>query len=434
MDRKAALRSLHFRAQRMKVAAQSPRTPQMSSDPQAFPPSAPQSHSAEATVLPIIAALAFCHLLNDLMQSLIPAIYPLLKGNIGLSFGQIGIITLVFQGVASILQPLIGFYTDRRPQPYALAAGMGCTGVGLVLLAHSQRFETVLLSVALIGLGSSIFHPESSRMARMAAGMRPGFAQSFFQVGGNVGSAIGPLAAAFIVLRAGQISIEWFAGIALIGMGVLFVVGRWFIAENARRAIRGSRRTEMVALAPGKVRLAIVILIALTFSKFVYLACFSSYYTFYLIEKFGVNVAQAQVYMFVFLAAIAVGTIIGGPIGDKIGRKQVIWLSILGVFPLSVALPHLSLVPTVVVSALAGMILASAFPAIIVYAQELLPRKTGMVAGLFFGLAFGMGAVGAAALGQIADQTSILFIFQISAFLPAIGLAAAFLPNLRPAR
>ncbi len=385
----------------------------------------------DTTVVPIIAAVAFCHLLNDLMQSLIPAIYPLLKDNLALTFGQIGLITLVFQGTASILQPLVGLYTDRRPQPYALALGMGCTLVGLVLLANSSSFGTVLASVALIGLGSSIFHPESSRIARLAAGMRPGFAQSVFQVGGNTGSALGPLAAALIVLPRGQTSIEWFAGVALLGMAVLTLVGRWFTAEGLRRAKAGRKRASLHNLSKRRVKLAVGVLIALTFSKFVYLASFSSYYTFYLIEHFGVPVGRAQIYLFIFLAAVAIGTIIGGPIGDKIGRKRVIWMSILGVFPLSVLLPHVGLQATIVISAMAGMILASAFPAIIVYAQELLPQKTGMVAGLFFGLAFGMGAIGAAALGQIADAKSITFVFQLCAWLPLIGLAAAFLPNLR---
>jgi MFS transporter, FSR family, fosmidomycin resistance protein len=389
------------------------------------------SISLDTTVVPIIAAVAFCHMLNDLMQSLIPAIYPLLKDNLALTFGQIGLITLVFQGTASILQPLIGLYTDKRPQPYALALGMGCTLVGLVLLANSSSFGPVLASVALIGLGSSIFHPESSRIARLAAGMRPGFAQSFFQVGGNAGSALGPLAAAFIVLPRGQTSIEWFAGIALIGMAVLTWVGRWFMAEGLRRAKAGRKRASLHSLSPLRVKMAIGVLVALTFSKFVYMASFSSYYTFYLIEHFAVPVGRAQIYLFLFLAAVAVGTIIGGPIGDKIGRKRVIWLSILGVFPLSMILPYVGLEMTILISAMAGLILASAFPAIIVYAQELLPEKTGMVAGLFFGLAFGMGALGAAILGQIADATSITFVFQLCAWLPVIGLAATFLPNLR---
>jgi MFS transporter, FSR family, fosmidomycin resistance protein len=388
--------------------------------------------AVETTVLPVIGAIAFCHLLNDLMQSLIPAIYPILKDNLTLSFSQIGIITLVFQGTASILQPLIGLYTDRRPLPYALALGMGFTGAGLILLAHGGSYATVLASVALIGLGSAVFHPESSRIARLAAGMRPGFAQSVFQLGGNVGSSLGPLAAAFIVLPRGQVSIEWFAGFALLGMAVLTAVGRWYVAVGSGRMTARKARNATAAPLPARtVRLAMAVLIALTFSKFVYIASFSSYYTFFMIEKFGVSVAASQIYMFVFLGAVAVGTIIGGPIGDRIGRKRVILLSIFGVLPLSLMVPHLGLMPTVVVSALSGMILASAFPAIIVYAQELMPRNVGMVAGLFFGLAFGMGAIGAAALGWIADARGIIHVYQLCAFLPAIGVLALLLPDLK---
>ncbi len=387
--------------------------------------------SVDTTVVPVIAAVAFCHLLNDLMQSLIPAIYPLIRENLSLTFGQIGLITLAFQGTASILQPLIGLYTDKRPLPYALVAGMASTLIGLILLANSGGFGMVLLSVSLIGLGSSIFHPESSRIARLAAGLRPGFAQSFFQVGGNVGTAIGPLAAAVIVIPRGQGSVEWFAGVALLGMLVLTFVGRWFIAEGQRRALAGRRRERLHSLPAAQVRLAMIILILLMFSKFVYTASFSSYYTFYLIETFGLTIPQAQFYLFVYLAAVALGTIIGGPIGDRIGRKRVIWLSILGVLPFSVVLPHVGFYPTVALSALGGMIMASAFPAIVVYAQELLPQKVGMIAGLFFGLAFGMGAVGAAVLGQIADLRGIGFVYQLCAWLPLIGIAAAFLPNLR---
>ena len=390
------------------------------------------SRAADSTVYPIIAAIAVCHMLNDLMQSLIPAIYPLLKANLALSFSQIGLITLVFQGIASILQPLIGLYTDRRPLPYALASAMAFSLAGLVLLANAGSFPVVLLSVALIGLGSSIFHPESSRIARLAAGMRPGFAQSVFQVGGNAGSSLGPLAAAFIVLPRGQGSIEWIAGVALLGMVILTLVGRWFVQEGVLRARVGrARAAAQVSLPPGQVTLAIAVLVALMFSKFVYMTSFSSYYTFYLIERFGLSVGQSQMLLFVFLAAVAVGTIIGGPIGDRIGRKRVIWLSILGVFPLSIILPHLGLQATVVVSALAGMMLASAFPAIIVYAQDLMPTRTGSVAGLFFGLAFGMGAIGAAALGAIADRQGIVAVYQLCAWLPVLGLLAVFLPNLR---
>lgn len=387
--------------------------------------------AVETTVLPVIGAVTLGHLLNDLMQSLIPAIYPILKDNLSLSFAQIGLITLVFQGTASILQPLVGLYTDRRPLPYALAAGMAATGVGLILLAHSSAFGPVLAAVALIGLGSAIFHPESSRIARLAAGMRPGFAQSLFQVGGNTGSALGPLAAALIVLPRGQVSVEYFAVVALLGMAVLTLVGRWYASEGARRMIARNRRIVGTELPAATVRLALAVLIALIFSKFIYLVSFSSYYTFYLIEEFGVSTQGAQLYLFVYLAAVAAGTFLGGPIGDRIGRKRVIWLSILGVLPISLALPHLGLTGTVIAAGAAGLVMASAFPAIVVYAQELMPRSVGMVAGLFFGLAFGFAAFGAAALGLVADQHGIAFVYRICAWLPAIGILAALLPNLR---
>ncbi len=388
--------------------------------------------SHEATVLPIIAAIALCHMLNDLMQSLIPAIYPMLKTELALTFGQIGLITFAFQGTASILQPVVGFVTDKRPQPFSLVFGMGLTLVGLVLLSRADHFYTVLLSVALIGCGSSVFHPESSRIARLAAGKRPGFAQSFFQVGGNAGSALGPLLAAFIVLPFGQSSVAWFAAVALAGMTVLTLVGRWYASEGMQRIHSARKRAASVSPLPrGRVILAIAVLIALTFSKFVYMASFSSYYTFYLIDRFHLSVQHAQLCLFVFLASVAVGTIIGGPIGDRIGRKRVIWVSILGVAPIALAIPYVGLVPVVILSALAGMILASAFPAIIVYAQDLLPKNVGMVAGLFFGLAFGMGALGAAGIGMLADATSIEHVFRLTALLPLIGVLAVFLPDVR---
>jgi FSR family fosmidomycin resistance protein-like MFS transporter len=394
-----------------------------------------ETRAHDSTVYPIIAAITVCHLLNDLMQSLIPAIYPLLKDNLALTFTQIGLIGLVFQGVASVLQPLVGLYTDRHPLPYALASAMAFTLAGLVLLAHAGSFPVVLLAVALIGIGSSIFHPESSRIARLAAGMRPGFAQSVFQVGGNFGSSLGPLAAVYIVLPNGQSSIEWIGGVALAGMVILTLVGRWFVQEGALRAQAGRRRAAAATPLPaGRVRGAVAVLILLMFSKFVYMTSFSSYYTFYLIERFGVDVGRSQTLLFVFLAAVALGTIIGGPIGDRMGRKRVIWLSILGVLPLSLVLPHVGLHATVAVSALAGLMLASAFPAIIVYAQDLMPTRTGSVAGLFFGLAFGMGAMGAAVLGFVADRQGIVFVYQVCAWLPLIGVLAIFLPNLRGAR
>jgi FSR family fosmidomycin resistance protein-like MFS transporter len=388
------------------------------------------SQTADATVVPIILAVALGHLLNDLMQSLIPAAYPLLKENLALSFAQIGLITLVFQGTASILQPLIGLYTDKRPLPYALAAGMASTGIGLVLLANAQTFAAVLGSVAMIGLGSSIFHPEASRIARLAAGMRPGFAQSLFQVGGNAGSALGPLAAAFVVMQRGQVSIEWFAGVAILGMVLLCLVGRWYTEVGAGRALaRRSRARAAVAVPKATVRLGMFILIVLMTSKFLYSVSLSNYYTFYLIERFGLSVGQSQICLFIFLAAVAAGTIIGGPVGDKIGRRKVILWSILGILPLTLAMPWLPLVPTVLVAALAGLMLASAFPAMVVYAQDLMPQSTGMVAGLLFGLAFGIAAFGAAGLGVLADAWGIVTVYKICAYLPLLGLAAFFLPE-----
>ena len=389
------------------------------------------THAAETTVVPVIFAVALGHFLNDLMQSLIPAGYPLLKENLQLSFTQIGLITFVFQGTASILQPLVGLYTDKRPMPYALSAGMASTGIGLVLLAHASTFGLVLLAVALIGLGSSIFHPESSRIVRLAAGMKPGFAQSVFQVGGNAGSALGPLAAAFIVLDRGQASIEWFAAVALAGMALLYFIGRWYQTAGKTRAAHRKARALASAPPPQVARRGMMLLILLMFSKFVYTVSFSSYYTFYLIERFGLSKAEANLSLFIFLAAVAAGTIIGGPIGDRIGRRRVILWSILGILPLSVALPWLPLWPTILVAALAGMVLASAFPAMVVYAQDLMPQRTGMVAGLLFGLAFGIAAVGAAILGVLADHWGIVAVYQICAFLPAIGLAAFLLPDTR---
>lgn len=392
----------------------------------------PSASATETTVVPVILAVSLGHLLNDLMQSLIPAAYPLLKDNLALNFAQIGLITMVFQGTASILQPLVGFYTDRRPLPYALAAGMATTGAGLVLLAHADTFGMVLLSVALIGLGSAIFHPEASRIARLAAGMRPGFAQSLFQVGGNAGSALGPLAAAFVVMKRGQVSIEWFAGVAMLGMVLLWAVGRWYVAVGAQRAIaRRSRARTAAPLPQSVVRRGMFVLIVLMTSKFVYSVSFSSYYTFYLIERFDLSVWQSQICLFIFLAAVAAGTIIGGPIGDRIGRRRVILWSILGILPLTLALPWLPLVPNVIFAALAGLMLASAFPAMVVYAQDLMPQHTGMVAGLLFGLAFGIAAFGAAGLGVLADAWGIEAVYQLCAFLPLLGLAGFLLPDAR---
>ncbi len=391
----------------------------------------PHHAAAESTVVPVILAVALGHGLNDLMQSLIPAVYPVLKANLALSFTQIGLITLVFQGTASILQPLVGLYTDRRPMPYALAAGMACTGAGLVCLAHAASFGFILLSVALIGLGSSIFHPESSRIARLAAGMRPGFAQATFQLGGNIGSSLGPLAAAFIVLERGQVSLEWFAAVALAGMLLLSAVGRWYVRVGAGRAVARQARAAVSAPPAQIVRRGMAVLIALMFAKFVYLVSYSSYYTFFLIERFGVSPKQAQIALFVYLAMAAAGTIIGGPVGDRIGLQRVILWSVLGILPLSLAAPWLPLIPNVIVSGLAGLILASAFPAMVVYAQDLMPTRTGMVAGLLFGLAFGMAAVGAALLGVLADAIGIERVYVLCSLLPALGLVGFALPNPR---
>ncbi len=387
--------------------------------------------ATDSTVVSMIYAVSMGHLLNDVMQSLIPAVYPLLKDNLALTFTQIGLITLVFQGTASILQPIVGLLTDRRPAPYALVAAMASTGTGLVLLAHAASLAAVLASVALIGLGSSIFHPEASRIARLAAGARPGFAQSLFQLGGNFGTALGPLAAAFIVLPKGQVSIEWFAGVALVGMVLLASVGRWFVAEGASRL--SARRARSVASAPhaGAVRLGMALLVVLMFAKFVYTVSLSNYYTFWLIDRFALTAGQAQVALFLFLAAAAAGTILGGPIGDRLGRRRVILWSVLGTLPLALLAPHLPLVANVLVTSLAGMVLASAFPAMVVYAQDLMPRHTGMVAGLLFGLAFGMAAVGAAVLGMIADARGIHFVFLLCSALPALGLAGVLLPETR---
>jgi FSR family fosmidomycin resistance protein-like MFS transporter len=387
--------------------------------------------SAGKAVFTILAAISFCHFLNDVMQSLIPAIYPLLKVSYHLDFGQIGLITLTSQLTASLLQPVVGLYTDRHPQPYSLAAGMAFTLTGLVLLSIAPSFPAILFAVGLVGIGSSIFHPESSRVARMASGGQHGLAQSLFQVGGNAGSAMGPLLAAFIVLPNGQRSIAWFSATAILAMVVLARVGAWYKNHHAAKAksnLKTSGRHPL--LSRGQVAGCLAILAALIFSKFFYMVSLISYYTFYLMAKFQLPAQKAQVYLFVFLAAVAAGTIIGGPVGDRFGRKYVIWCSILGVLPFTLALPHANLFWTGVLSVVIGLVLASAFSAILVYAQELVPGNVGAVSGLFFGFAFGMGGVGAALLGQLADRTSLAFVYQVCAFLPAIGLLAAFLPNL----
>ncbi len=381
--------------------------------------------------LSVLLAISFSHLLNDMMQSLIPAMYPMLKSSYRLSFMQVGLITFTFQVTASLLQPIIGAFTDRSPKPYSLAVGMGFTLCGLLLLSAAHDFALLLLAAALVGTGSSVFHPESSRVARMASGGAHGLAQSIFQVGGNVGSSIGPLLAAFIVLPLGQRSVAWFGLFALLGIFVLTRVGHWARVHGlARLAPRARKAGAAPPLSAPRVRGAIAVLLALIFSKYFYLASLTSYYTFYLIEHFRVDVRGAQIMLFAFLAAVALGTIFGGPLGDRFGRKIVIWVSILGVLPFTLALPHANLPWTVVLTLPIGFILASAFPAILVYAQELLPGKTGTVAGLFFGFAFGMGSIGAAVLGALADATSIEFVYRVCAWLPALGMLAALLPKV----
>ena len=383
------------------------------------------------TAFAVLAAISFSHLLNDMLQSLLPAIYPILKSRLALDFGQIGLITLTYQIIASLLQPLIGHYTDRRPQPYSLAIGMGFTLFGMLILSLAARFSILLIAAACVGIGSAVFHPESSRVARMASGGRHGFAQSFFQVGGNAGSSLGPLLAAFVVVPRGQSSIAWFALFALVGIVVLFNVGRWY-KDQHREGPRTTTAEHRIPLPRARVRAALAILMALMFSKYVYLACLSNYYTFFLIHKFGLSVKDAQLHLFAFLGAVAAGTIIGGPVGDRIGRKYVIWWSILGVLPFTLALPYANLAWTGLLSVVIGLILASAFSAILVYAQELVPGRVGLIAGLFFGFAFGMAGLGAAVLGALADRTSIEFVYRVCSFLPALGLLAAFLPNPEP--
>jgi MFS transporter, FSR family, fosmidomycin resistance protein len=388
------------------------------------------------TVYPILSAISFCHFLNDMIQSLLPAIYPLLKNSFHLDFGQIGLITATNQLIASALQPVVGLYTDKRPQPYSLPAGMGFTLAGLLLLSTASTFPMILLAAGMAGIGSAVFHPESSRVARMASGGQHGVAQSIFQVGGNAGSATGPLLAAFIVLPRGQGSVAWFSLAALLAMIVLTNVGGWSKRYRANRAKLQSSQAAGAdhGLSSRKVTLSIAILIMLMLSKFIYMASITSYFTFYLINKFQVPVRNAQLHLFIFLGAVALGTILGGPIGDRVGRKYVIWCSILGVLPFSLVLPYANLFWTAVFSALAGVILASAFPAIVVYAQELMPGKVGMISGLFFGLAFGIGGIGAAILGKLADHTSIGFVYQVCSFLPMIGLLTGFLPDLEESR
>lgn len=395
---------------------------------------APVHAKAEGVAVSILAAISISHLLNDLIQSLLPAIYPILKANYNLDFGQIGLLTLTFQCTASLLQPLVGTFTDKRPQPYSLVIGMGFTLIGLITLSRADSYSLLLLGAALVGMGSSVFHPESSRVARMASGGRHGLAQSVFQVGGNAGSALGPLLAAFIVVPFGQTSIAWFSVVALLAMIILFNVGRWYRAKLADLKAKPRAMGATLNLTKRRVAVSIAILMVLVFSKNFYTASLSSYFTFYLMSKFQVSVQDSQLYLFAFLGAVAAGTVIGGPIGDRIGRRYVIWISILGVLPFTLMLPYANLFWTSVLSIIIGLVLASAFSAILVYATELVPGRVGMIAGLFFGLSFGMGGLGAAVLGQLADLTSIETVYKVVSFLPAIGLLTYFLPKIEKAR
>lgn len=388
-----------------------------------------------STFYPVLLAISFSHLLNDTIQSLIPSIYPLVKDIYRLNFTQIGMITLTFQLAASLLQPFVGSYTDKKPQPFSLAAGMTISLAGLFVLAFAQHYYVLLISVALIGIGSSVFHPEASKVAYMASGTRRGLGQSIFQVGGNAGSAIGPLLAALIIVPHGQKHILWFSLLALLAIIVLYSVGKWYsgnvhlIKTKKNPGINLENR-----LSRRKITFAVGVLLVLIFSKYFYLACMSSYYTFFLIDKFHLSVQAAQIHLFIFLAAVAAGTLLGGPLGDRFGRKYVIWLSILGAAPFTLILPHVPLVYVTILSIFIGFILASAFSAILVYAQELIPGKIGTISGLFFGFAFGMGGIGSALLGVLADYTSVQYMFMICSFLPLLGLLTAFLPNLHAAK
>jgi len=392
----------------------------------------PEQRGVQSPALAVLFAVGVSHLLNDSIQALLPAIYPLLKSSFALSFTQIGLITLTFQMVGSVFQPVVGYYTDHHPKPFSLVVGMGATLCGLILLALAPTYHIVILAAGMVGLGSAIFHPEASRIARLASGGRHGFAQSLFQVGGNAGSSVGPLLAAWFIVPHGQRSILWFTVLAFVGMVVLARVGRWY----RRRLGESHGRSQAAAhpsrhLPPGRIAFSLAVLLILMFSKFFYLASMTNYYTFYVIQKFGVSVSHSQIYLALFLVAVALGTIVGGPVGDRIGRKRVIWISILGMSPFALLLPHANLFWTAVLSVVIGMIMASAFPAILVYATELLPGKVGTIAGLFFGFAFGLAGIGSAVLGKLADLTSISFVVNVCAFLPLLGLLTGFLPDLR---
>lgn len=389
--------------------------------------------SAEQTALNVLLALSISHMLNDIIQAVVPSVYPLLKSAFGLSFTQIGLITLVYQGTASILQPLVGSYTDRRPMPYSLVLGMSLTLMGLTLISFAWSYTVILISAALIGTGSAIFHPEASRLARLASGGKHGLAQSLFQVGGNFGTSLGPLLAAAIVMPRGQVHILWFGVLAVLALVLLARLSVWY-RRHLKLSSRAVSSAVKARLSRRQIGGAMAVLVALLFSKYIYLVTFTNYYTFYLIDRFGLTPARSQIYLFLFLFAVAAGTIIGGPVGDRIGRKRVIWASILGVAPFALAIPHVGLAATAVLTVIIGVILASAFSAMLVYAQELVPGKVGMIAGLFFGLAFGIAGIGSALLGMLADHTSIQQVFLIVSFLPLIGLLAGLLPDVEVRR
>ena len=391
-----------------------------------------QLYSSPNTILAILFSISFCHLLNDTIQSLIPAIYPVLRISFHLSFTQVGLITLAYQLTASLLQPFVGLYTDHHPKPYSLAIGMGLSLVGLIMLSMAANFPVVLISAAMVGMGSSIFHPEASRIARMASGGRHGFAQSLFQVGGNAGTSFGPLLAYFVIVPHGQSSIAWFMMLAMLAIIVLINVGNWYSQHLFQTKARSysTNLDDEAKLSPSKVAFSLAILIILVFSKHFYLSSMISYYIFYLIHKFQLPIKDAEVFLFIFLFAVAAGTIIGGPIGDRWGRKHVIWISILGAAPFTLLLPYANLFWTAVLTVIIGVILASAFSTILVYAQELIPGKVGMISGLFFGFTFGIGGIGSAVLGKLADHTSITYVYHVCSFLPLLGLLTAFLPTL----
>lgn len=394
--------------------------------------SAGPSQAVSQTVFPILFMISFSHLLNDMMQSVIPAVYPLIKDHFTLSFTEIGLITLTFQLTASLLQPFVGSYTDKRPKPMSLVLGMAFTFTGLLLFSFAGSFAWLLVAVGFVGVGSSVFHPESSRVAYLASGGRKGLAQSIFQVGGNAGSAIGPLLAALIVVPYGMQGVTWVSLAAVLAMILLWQVGRWYANHLYLKQSLGGKvhHHPVLNFSRRQILWAVFILLVLIFSKYFYLASMTSYFTFFLIDKFGVTAQQSQLYLFAFLAAVAVGTIIGGPLGDRFGRKYVIWLSILGAAPFTLLLPYVSLFWTIVLAVIIGVIIASAFSAILVYATDLVPGKVGTIAGLFFGFAFGLGGLGSAVLGNLADHTSISFVFQVCAFLPLIGIVTGLLPNI----